>query len=1120
MHYTPLNIISSYSLLNSTISIDNLILTAKQRGYTALALTDENVMYGVIEFYDKCIANGIHPIIGLTVKMNNLIPTDLDNEIVLLAQNNRGYRNLMKISTLVMTSTKGKLDWNALQSYLQGLCIIIPDTGEWSQLLDNNQLECYNNVLQPLIDYSNQFHIYLGIGETSLNNKVRLERLKQLKNKLRLNLVAMSKVQILNSSDYFSLKVMNNIAMGQKLSNPLQESHELAAEWLKDPQEIISAYVDNNLLEAIENNQEIADNCNIDIEKKQPLLPHYNNQQGISSQKFLTQLCLKGLEIRLKTNHISNKDIYLKRLKKELTIINRMGFDDYFLIVWDVINFAHKHGIMTGPGRGSAAGSLVSFCLSITDVDPLKYGLLFERFLNEQRAQMPDIDLDIPDTERDIILQYVHDKYGHKHVSQIVTFDTMAAKQALRDVGRTFNLSMTQMNEWSNAVPITTGKMTLNMAYQQSQKLQNLVSDNELNKLLFATASQIEGLPRHISTHAAGLILSKSPIIEISPLQTGNEQLLMTQYSKNYVEKLGLLKIDFLGLKNLSLLANIVKLIRQQVDSNFKIQNININDVKTLQLFQQGDTNGIFQFESNGIKRVLRNIHPDSFDLVAVVDALYRPGPMKNIDTFINRKNNQEPVPVADTSLQNILGPTFGIIVYQEQVMQVASIMGGFSLGEADLLRRAMSKKKKNVMDSMKAKFITGALNKGYDLQTAQQTFDYIDQFASYGFNKSHAVAYSKMAFELTYLKAHYEVQFFTCILNSITGNHDKMKTYIFEAKGRHINIKAPDINVSDDIFTCQNRTIVFGLNTIKGLRSDFIKNILAERQQHGIFKDLEEFIYRIDAKFRKKELLVGLAYVGAFDCFGYNRNELVASIDEFIESINLSGNSMELFEVLKPKLIHKDDMELQQKLSYEQQYVGVYLSGHPVEYYGMLQNSLKIVSSMSIGDWNVAINCLIYVEYIKKIRTKKGDEMAFVSGTDLAGKLNVTIFPKIYQNVRKWIRVGMVILIKGIPEKRNNEYQLIANRLWPAANIKSQMIKKHINGNWYLKIDFKHNNNIILQKVFQLIKDNPGNHPVVIFNVVDNVKRKLNRQYNLNYNQKVYNSLIYILGKNNVVYK
>lgn len=1120
MHYTPLNIISSYSLLNSTISIDNLILAAKQRGYTSLALTDENVMYGAIEFYDQCIANGIHPIIGLTVKMNNLIPTDLDNEIVLLAQNNDGYRNLMKISTLVMTSDKQKLSWKVLKPYLSNLFMIIPDTGEWSELLDNNKLEFYSSVLHSLVENYNKLHVCLGIGETSLSNASRIGRLKQLKNNFKINLVAMSKIQNLNSNDYFSLKVMNNIATGKRLVNPLQESHESSTEWLKDPQEIVSLYADKQLLEAIENNQKIANTCHINIEKKQPILPHYNNKQGISSQEFLSKLCLKGLKMRLTDSYISNKKVYLKRLKSELAIINSMGFDDYFLIVWDVINFAHKKGIMTGPGRGSAAGSLVSFCLYITDVDPLKYGLLFERFLNKQRAQMPDIDLDIPDTERDIILQYVHNKYGHKHVSQIVTFDTMAAKQALRDVGRTFHLSMTQMNEWSNAVPLTTGKMTLKMAYQQSQKLRNLVSDNELNKLLFKTASQIEGLPRHVSTHAAGLILSKSPIIETSPLQIGNEQLLMTQYSKNYVEKLGLLKIDFLGLKNLSLLANIVKLVNKQVDDKFKIQNININDEKTLQLFQQGDTDGIFQFESNGIKRVLRNIHPDSFDLVAIVDALYRPGPMKNIDTFITRKNKQETVPILDASLQNILGPTFGIIVYQEQVMQVASVMGGFSLGEADLLRRAMSKKKKKVMDSMKNKFITGAISRGYDLQTAQQTFDYIDQFASYGFNKSHAVAYSKMAFELTYLKAHYDVQFFTCILNSVMGNHDKMKTYIFEAKSRNINIKAPDINISDDVFTSQNRTIIFGLDTIRGLRSDFIKDILEDRQQHGKFAGLEEFIYRINPKFRKPDLLSGLVYVGAFDCFGYNRNELIDSINEFIESINLSGNSMELFETLKPKIVHKNEMALPKKLAYEQEYVGVYLSGHPVEDYNILQKHLKIVPSKFINRWKEQINCLIYVESIKKIRTRKGDEMAFLNGTDLSGNLSVTVFPKNYKLVRKWLRTSIVILIKGIPENRENNYQLVANRLLPASNVKSRLIKKQVNDTWYLKIDQSHYNNLILQRVFKIIKDNPGRHSVVIFNSVNGVKRKLDQKYNLTYNEKVYNTLIRELGENNVIYK
>ncbi len=1125
MTYTPLNIVSSYSLLNSTISVDELISTAKQRGYNSLALTDENVMYGAIEFYDKCLANNIHPIIGLTLQVSNFTATDSKNELVLLAKNNEGYQNLMKLSSIAMTSDEQKVDVNELIKYLSGIVLIIPDYGEWQQIISSKQLSIITDFIENIANSMDLNNVYWGIGANNINSDSYVQTLHELQDQFKVRLIALSHIRNLNSDDYFSLKVMQNIENGQKLANPLQENHEKATEWLKPSVDILNEYASANLKDAIANNEKVSASCKVVIEKRQPVLPKFDNHKGMSSKDFLTDLCVKGLKQRLiELNIDKNKYVeYKQRLVKELDVINRMGFNDYFLIVWDVINYAHEQNVMTGPGRGSAAGSLVSFCLYITDVDPIEYDLLFERFLNEQRAQMPDIDLDIPDNKRGLILNYVHEKYGDKHVGQIVTFDTMAAKQVLRDVGRTFGLSKFEMDDWSKAIPSTAGKITLQAAYEQSQKLKNIVSDNSLNQLLFKTAMKLEGLPRHSSTHAAGLILSKNPIIETSPLQNGNDGLLMTQYSKNYVEKIGLLKIDFLGLRNLSILDNIVSLVNNEVDPNFDIRKINLNDASTLRLFQSGDTNGIFQFESNGIKKVLRSLHPDNFNLVAAVDALYRPGPMENIDTFIKRKKGQEKVQFADDSLIPILGPTYGIIVYQEQVMRVASVMGGFSLGEADLLRRAMSKKKRDVMDSMKSKFINGAINKSYSEATARQTFDYIERFASYGFNKSHAVAYSKMAFELAYLKTHYSQQFFIGLLNSVLNNHVKTKTYIAEAKRRNIQVLAPNINTSQKEFTVDHGKILFGFASIKGLRSDFIRDLLEQRKVHGPFKGLEELIYRIDPKYRNRDLLNSLIYVGALDGFGYHRSELLASVQEFIETIKLSGTSMELFQELKPKMKHLDEMSLNEKLNYEEQYVGVYLSGHPVEEYAILEKPLSIVSSDMISSHTDKINCMFYTENVKKIRTHKGDEMCFVSGTDLSGNINLTVFPNVFKKIKGWIRKGIVVVVNGAPEKRNNEYQVIADKVVPAANIKSRLVKKqstNASKKWYLKIDDQHNNTDTLKRVFAVMKNNPGNHQVIVYKTSDDSKKILDNKFNLDSNQTLFNKLIVLLGKGNVVYK
>ncbi|WP_105956090.1 DNA polymerase III subunit alpha [Apilactobacillus quenuiae] len=1118
MDYVPLNIISSYSLLKSTISIDNLISAAKQRGYNSLALTDENVMYGAIEFYNKCIKNNIHPIIGLTIELSGLTD-DEKFQLVLLAKNNSGYQNLMAISTKKMTNEADKLTLLDINSFLDDLFIIIPNYGVIANYIKQNNLDQISNLLTKFSKHSN--NLYFGVSDQDFSNGY-YDSIIQLE--LGINLVAFSKVQNIDKDDSFALKVLRYVDNGEKFANPLEESNLEDNNWLKPKNDLINSFISSGHQNIVQNNERIIQDSKVKIDKKQPQLPKFNNDYGLSSKKYLNQLCKKGLLARFNELNIPKEaqKKYYERLKYELSVIDRMNFDDYFLIVWDVINYAHKSNIMTGPGRGSAAGSLVAYCLYITDVDPIGYDLIFERFLNEERAQMPDIDLDIPDDKREQVLDYVHDKYGNDHVAQIVTFGTMAAKQVLRDVGRTFGLSPYQMSDWSNAIPNNQLHITLNASYDQSQKLKNLVSDNQLNRLLFNTAKKLEGLPRHYSTHAAGLILSKNKLVQTSPLQNGSEGILMTQYSKNYVEEIGLLKIDFLGLRNLSLLADIVNHVKKEVNSNFSIRQINLNDPKTLSLFQMGDTNGVFQFESAGIKRVLKLLHPDNFNLVAAVDALYRPGPMGNIESFIKRKKGQEHVTYADETLKPILGPTFGIIVYQEQVMRVASTMGGFTLGEADLLRRAMSKKKHDVMDSMETKFISGALEKGYSKKAAQQTFDYIDQFASYGFNKSHAVAYSKMAFDLAYLKAHYSMQFFVSILNSVLNNSKKTKIYLTEIKKRNINVNGPNINTSNKEFRIYDNSILFGLGSIKGLRSDFIRDLIDERSKNGLFNNLEQFIQRIDPKYRKIELISSLVYSGAMDDFGYNRSELLASIPEFIDSINLSGNSMELFDALKPKIKHLDEISLNEKLQKENEYLGVYLSGHPVEQYINFFNDIKIVSSDSVLEYSDDIYTILYLDSIKRIRTKNGKKMAFAHGTDLAGGLSVTIFPNVFSVNKSWLKNGIVVLIKGKSEQRDGA-QIIANKIYPAANVKSNLLKNGKNVStkkWYLRIDADHDSNANINMLYKEIKSNYGNNRVIIYRTKSDKTTLLNQNYNLSYDSKLFKKLIHILGNGNVVYK
>ncbi|MCK8624074.1 DNA polymerase III subunit alpha [Apilactobacillus sp. M161] len=1123
MSYTPLQVISSYSLLQSNISIKKLVLDAKEKGYRSLALTDKNVMYGAIEFYDECLKNDVKPIIGLTIELMGMEIFDQSFELILLAKNFEGYKNLMKISSLKMTENRNNLDakltLNDIKSYLNNLFIVIPKNSEIFSLLMRGQKNLAIDYIHKLKLNMDKQSLYFGLDINTSDNLIQI--ISNLSKNTQTSTVALSPVKYLNANDYFAVDVLNSIDSGQKIVDPLESSHILGSAWLRNCDEMYKLFDKQGLNSALVSNDYISKACNLKIVKQQPQLPKFKNDLHLSSAQFLQKLCEDGLRSRIKQGEI-DKNIVLKykqRLTQELTVINRMGFNDYFLIVWDVINYLHQHNIMTGPGRGSAAGSLVSYALKITDVDPIRYGLLFERFLNEERAQMPDIDLDIPDDKRNEILNYVHNKYGDDYVSQIVTFGTLSAKQVVRDVGRVFGLNSMQMSKWSDAIP-TQLNIKLSEAIKQSKKLSNLVSDNRINQLIFDVSLKLEGIPRHYSTHAAGVIISANKLINNAPVQMGNEGLLMTQYSKNYVEQVGLLKMDFLGLRNLSLIAHIVDTIYKLTGKYLKVNQINLNDIDTINCFQKGQTNGVFQFESSGIKNVLRKLKPNSFELIAAVDALYRPGPMHNIDNFIKRKNDNYQIN-SDTQLKKILQPTFGIIVYQEQVMQLASAMAGFTLGEADILRRAMSKKKQSVMDNIHDKFVNGALSKGFSIDTAEKTFSYIDQFASYGFNKSHAYAYSKMAFQLAYLKVHYPLAFYTNIFNSVLNNAVKTKIYFNEAKARNVKIAGPNINLSEEMFTIKNNNLVFGFRSIKGLRTDFIRFIISERSDNGKYTNLENFIRRIDKKFRKPELLELLVYSGALNDFGYNHAELLNAIPEFISSINLSGNSITLFNNLKPKVRHFNEISLSNKLNKELEILGVYLSGHPVEQYLYLRRQYKLTFSDEFPAVDSYVNTLFFINNIKVIRTKKGQEMAFLNGSDMSSSYSVVVFPNAFLKCKSYLKTSKVILINGkvdVDSKNNGSKQLIARTINLAINYPKP--EKHSTKKLYLKIDNQHDSKETWRKLYFIIQNNLGKIPIIIHRDSDDSTRILREPYQINGTNSAIDSLKLILGKDNAIYK
>ncbi|MCC4380525.1 DNA polymerase III subunit alpha [Limosilactobacillus reuteri] len=1107
MDFTPLDVKSSYSLLKSPTRISDLVTTAKERGYKALALTDENVLYGAVEFYNAAKKAGIKPILGLrlVVALNETDGTKLD--LVFLAKNQRGYQHLMDLSTLQQTRKDKKVPLTVAQisPLLDELFIIIPPQSTVFSVLAQP-----TSILTELANLGDDDSVLLGVN--SRLDDVQIDTLQQLSKQLSLPLVGTSPVDYLNANDLFASRVLQAIDAGVELKDPTIEAGRRGQHYLYSKEQVVQDYKAKGLSAAAQKTVEVATLCNVELQFRAPVLPHFKNQAGISSQQYLRFLCIQGLK---KRRVAPGKTIqqYQERLAMELKVIHEMGFDDYFLIVWDVMNFAHQQKITTDPGRGSAAGSLVAYALAITEVDPLQYDLLFERFLNPERAQMPDIDLDIPDNRRDEVLQYVHQKYGHQRVAQIITFGTLAAKQVVRDVSRVFNLPRYDMQRLIDALPHGL-HVTLKDALNESQQLKNLLDDNPKFRLLIQVAQQLEGLPRHYSIHAAGIVLSEQPLHEVVPLQDGSDGLLMTQFAKDTVEALGLLKMDFLGLKNLSIMDNTLQMIRQE-DPAFDLQKINFNDPLTLQLFQRGKTEGIFQFESSGIRNVLVNLHPTNFEDIVAVNALYRPGPMENIPHFTARKAGKEKIAYPAPPLEKILGPTYGILVYQEQVMQLASVMAGFTLGEADLLRRAMSKKKKATMEDMRTKFIAGATEHGYSAQVAHQVFEYIDRFANYGFNRSHAVAYSMMAFEMAYLKVHYPAAFFTALMNAET-NIEKLKRHVGDAKQFGVKISGPRINISESSFLLHDGTVYFGFSAIKGVRRDFVAAILEERQENGKFTDLRNFITRIPERWQKQELIEPLIYSGAFDNMGYNRAEMIDALPKLISGIELFAGFANFDDpTLQTAIDQRNEFPLLTRLTKENEYLGVYLSGHPVTQYYQLGQQLHATKIADLYP-NSEATIIVLTNHVKTIYTKREHrEMAFVNGTDETGAVDITVFPKQYQQFKEQLETNKILIVRGRVEYREGRgLQLVANQLQDVKKVQQERPSQR----WVLRILPSLDTEMVHRELNNIFNEYHGSIPVLLFYPANDKKILLDQKRWLKNSQKAKKALVAVLGQENVV--
>lgn len=1117
LKFVHLHVHSSYSLLNSTLHIEELVKSAAEQGYTHLAITDENVMYGVVAFYKACMRHHIKPIIGMSLLVAAESEKDQQSTsypLLLLARTNAGYRNLLKLSTLIQTDYKSGVPFSLLTTHAEGLIAISPLMGEINQQLLHLPFSEVERLLEKYLSvFKTNYYIAIEPSVTS-HDELLNSLVVQFCQEKKIQSVITNPVHYLKKEDAIIHECLQCIKNGTKLTETdyKMEKHE---HYLKDEEIIVRQFA--HFPESLLNTVKIANQCEVTIALGEMFLPKYPLSGGISSDQFLKSLCLKGLDKRYKEMPPIGA---LERLEYELSVIQKMKFSDYFLIVWDFMSYAHRKKILTGPGRGSAAGSLVAYVLGITNIDPLKYNLLFERFLNPERVSMPDIDIDFPDHRRDEMINYVSKKYGKEHVAQIITFGTLAARASIRDVGRVLGVASTEVDSLAKRIPTRPG-ITLAQVLKESTVLQNELKQNPVARKIITIAMKIEGLPRHTSTHAAGVIISDSNLTDAVPLQEGHGGVFLTQYPMEVLEEIGLLKMDFLGLRNLTLIENIQELICQETGQTINLYEIPMEDENTFSLLGDGDTTGVFQLESLGMRKVLRQLRPTSFEDIVAVNALYRPGPMENIPTFIERKHGEKKILFLHEDLKEILAPTYGVIVYQEQIMQIASKMAGFTLGEADLLRRAVSKKKREILEKERGHFVKGCLKKGYDEGTAGQVYDLIVRFANYGFNRSHAVAYSVIAYWLAYLKVNFPLYFMAALLTSVVGNEDKIAQYIGEAKQKQIKILPPSINKSSFHFTVEERKLRFSLVPIKNVGIQALKEILYNREKKGQFTDLFDFCARISLRIINRRVIESLIFAGSFDEFGKDRAVLLASLDaaiDYAELVNEDDSGFFLSDdiVPKPQYVNIEPFSTETKLQFEKEVLGFYLSNHPIEPYKDLLTRMNVNSITNLKALiGTTVQIGAFITDQREIKTKKGEEMAFLVLSDETGEIDAVVFPIAYKKYFPLLNKGEILYIQGKVEERDQKLQLIVNAATSIKNLKTNAFEK-----LYLKVDKNQQQSGKLHQIKNILKQFPGTTDVYIHYADEQKTVLLPKEWSAKLSEECLKKLKMVLGAKNVVIK
>ena len=1035
MQFCHLHTHTEYSLLDGEASIKKLVARVKELGMDSCAITDHGSMYGVVDFYREAKSQGIHPVIGCEVYMAPRSRFDkvhdIDNKtshLILLAENQKGYKNLIKLVSAGYIDGfyyKPRIDFEMLKEHSEGIialsaCI----AGEVPKALLRGDYDEAKKIALKYAEVLGKDNYFLEIQDHGLSEQKRIiPDMLRLSEETGIGLVATNDIHYLKKEDAKYQDVLMCIQMEKKVDDPDRMKFETEEFYIKSPEEMTSLF--EYVPQAIENTEKIAKRCNVDFDFGTRHLPAYAVPDGKDAFEYLRELCQSGLEKR----YSPVSDELQKRLDYELGVIKSMGFVDYFLIVWDFIHFAKNNGVMVGPGRGSAAGSIVAYSLGITTVDPIKYGLIFERFLNPERVSMPDIDIDFAPNGRQKIIDYVVEKYGEGQVAQIITFGTMKAKLAIRDVGRALDIPYAEVDKVAKLVPFDL-KMTISKALDISTELHALYENDPQIKELLDTSMALEGLPRHASTHAAGVVITSEPIVNYVPLQLNSENFITTQFTKDTVENLGLLKMDFLGLRNLTVIENAVKIIKRTRGIDLNMDEIDYDCKEVYELISSGNTDGVFQLESAGMQSFMQELKPDTLEDVIAGIALYRPGPMEQIPRYIKSKKNPKTIKYKHPLLKNILDVTYGCMVYQEQVLEIVRTLAGYSLGKADSMRRVISKKKADQMVIERKNFIYGSddgdipgcIKNGIDEQTAISIFDEINDFANYAFNKSHAAAYAFVTYQTAYLKTFYPVEYMASLISSI-DDLDKINHYIANCKEMGIDRLPPDVNKSEDTFTVENNSIRFGLSAVKNVGRAMILNLVNERKNNGEFKTFSDFIDRMAGQDMNKRALEGLISCGAFDSMGVKRSQLLAVYEKALDGTaraardNVAGQ-MSLFDTIEEQsemqFPNIDELDKKTMLKMEKQSTGLYFSGHPMEEYTdkikklTKYNISDVLTSVhkdedgnyhavegGLKDGDMMIICAAIASRKNKT-TRSNAQMAFLNVEDVYGSVECIVFPKV----------------------------------------------------------------------------------------------------------------------------